>query len=184
MQPLPLRDGSVHQLGHMLVMIDKSVSPVFSKPNHSSSNRPMPFEIMTESQECPDFDLAEFCQALALVCGAAVQPAVDWRYIDEGEIFNTNHSMSRIRSYLQLNVHPLWLEQPIPVVASNGTVQEAKALYIKRSNLQPNMKAELSVPIDRWVKSKANGNGVDKAIDLGVAFESLYLRKNRRRAFL
>ena len=120
----------------------------------------MPFEIRTESQECPDFDLAEFCQALALACGAAVQPAVDWRYMDEREIFNTNHAMSRILPYVQLSVHPLWLAQPIPVVVPNSRIHEAKALYIARSNLGAKTKAELSVPIDRWVKSKANRNDV------------------------
>ena len=178
MQPLPLRGSSIDQFGRMLVVVNKSVSPVFAKPDYGPSSGRMPFEIRTESQECPDFDLAEFCQALALACGAAVQPAVDWRYMDEGEIFNTNHATSRILPYVQLSLHPLWLEQPIPVAVSNSGIDEAKALYISRSNLDAKTKAELSVPIDRWVKSKANRNDVDKAIDLGVAFESLYLRND------
>jgi len=42
-------------------------------------------------------------------------------------------------------------------------------------NLNSNVAGKLQIPIDRWIKSKAEWNPVDKIIDLGIAFEALYL---------
>ena len=54
-------------------------------------------------------------------------------------------------------------------------ITEAKDFYQTLVNLDSNVFAKLQIPIDRWIKSKAEDNPVDKVIDLGIAFESLYL---------
>lgn len=42
-------------------------------------------------------------------------------------------------------------------------------------NLSSDVEEKLHIPVDRWIKSKAEDNPVDKIIDLGIALESLYL---------
>ena len=57
---------------------------------------------------------------------------------------------------------------------NTGDIEEAKDLYdtlCKNSEI----KEKLRIPIDRWIKSKAGEDPVDKMIDLGIALESLYL---------
>ena len=36
--------------------------------------------------------------------------------------------------------------------------------------------AKLKIPIDRWIKSKAGTDPVNKIIDLGIALEALYVQ--------
>ena len=36
---------------------------------------------------------------------------------------------------------------------------------------------KLQIAIDRWIKSKASGNDVDRIIDLGIALEALYVTR-------
>ena len=54
-------------------------------------------------------------------------------------------------------------------------VEEAKRLYNLLINLNSGTQEKLLIPINRWVKSKDNKDPVDKVIDLGIAFESLYV---------
>lgn len=54
-------------------------------------------------------------------------------------------------------------------------IDEAKRLYLILVNLDSNVRKKLGIPIDRWIKSKTSGDPVDKMIDLGIAFEALYL---------
>jgi len=54
-------------------------------------------------------------------------------------------------------------------------IDQAKYLYKILVNLDSSVEEKLKIPIDRWIKSKAEKNSVDKMIDLGIAFESIYL---------
>ena len=55
-------------------------------------------------------------------------------------------------------------------------MQIAIDLYGKIIGLPRNVDKQLQIPIDRWMKSKTHQGNVDKMIDLGIAFESFYLR--------
>ena len=175
LHPVPFK-GSIDQLGHTLLVVDKSVSPVFSKPPQGHGGAAMPFKTKTKSRECTVFDPLEFCQSLSLACNAPIQPALSWCHLDEGEVYNINHSIPSIRPYGQLSMHPFWLAQDTPIKSSIDDIYKARSLYSARNSLSTNVKSSLNIPIDRWVRSKANQNLIDKAIELGIAFESLYLR--------
>lgn len=62
-----------------------------------------------------------------------------------------------------------------PIEITEHEVQKAMSLYVTRKNLSQNVARKLRVPIDRWMKSKADENRVDTFINLGTALESLYL---------
>ena len=59
-------------------------------------------------------------------------------------------------------------------------VEEAKRLYNLLINLNSGTQEKLLIPINRWARSKANKDPVDKIIDLGIALEALYLSEGTR----
>ena len=65
------------------------------------------------------------------------------------------------------------------VKVSEDQINKAKCLYEilvdSTSNTPTNIAEKLKIPIDRWIKSKINKDPIDKMIDLGTAFESLFL---------
>ena len=54
-------------------------------------------------------------------------------------------------------------------------IPEIKRRYEDLVNLDSDTRERLQIAIDRWIKLKVEDNPVDKMIDLGIAFESLYL---------
>lgn len=54
-------------------------------------------------------------------------------------------------------------------------IDRAKDLYQILIKLNSETQEKLQIPIDRWLKSKSNKDPIDKIIDLGIAFEALYL---------
>ena len=60
-------------------------------------------------------------------------------------------------------------------MVGEAQIDEAKCLYNTLAHLDSNIGGKLQIPIDRWVKSKTTQLPVDKIIDLGIAFEALYL---------
>ena len=65
------------------------------------------------------------------------------------------------------------------VKVSEDEINKAKCLYEvlvdSTSNAPTNIAEKLRIPIDRWIQSKTSQTSEDKIIDLGIAFESLYL---------
>ena len=59
---------------------------------------------------------------------------------------------------------------------SEAGVRQAVVLYCKLIGLPKEVKEQLRIPVDRWMKSKTQQSYVDKMIDLGIAFESFFLR--------
>ena len=66
------------------------------------------------------------------------------------------------------------------VEVEEADIEKAKCLY-RILDTNPDLREKLRMPIDRWIKSKAPENTltpeepIDKIIDLGIAFEALYL---------
>ncbi len=62
-----------------------------------------------------------------------------------------------------------------PTKVGETEIDEAKCLYRKLINLSSSDREKLQIPFDRWLRSKTPRNPIDKIIDLGIAFEALYL---------
>ena len=167
-------DMSVNFLGKTLLVINASVSPIFCKPVPEMSQMDhLPFRAEVTGGKFPNFkeyDFYEiFCQSLSLVCNSAVQISLQWKFLANHELFNlTSSAMSGI-SYSP-DVNPVRGS-----IARKVEIDEVKRLYQNLVKLDLKVRKKLQIPIDRWIKSKGDGNLVDKMIDLGIALESLYL---------
>ena len=154
-----------------LLIIDYTVSPLFSKPSLKEQlDVSDQIEIQIKSAEFPNFDVGKFCQALSLIANYAVQPLLKWQYISEDELFNVEGRFPEEMGNLAM---PDYLSG-IGVI-NEIDIDKAKSLYELLTNPSSNIGRKLQIPIDRWIKSKAERNPVDKVIDLGIALESLYL---------
>ena len=163
-------------LGKTLLVIDRPVFSIFHRPSRKPFKDnirvdKLPFELELEGERFTDSTAIEifgrlFCQALSLACDCAVQIfGRGWCWA-EGEFFaprNGGVLLSR----------PL---RPIgkSITIGSAEIDEAKRLFhILDKN--SGIREKLPIPIDRWVKSKVSIDPVEKIIDLGIAFEALYV---------
>ena len=162
--------------GKTVLAIDRPVYSIFSKRSQEAfldgvpiDNLPFQFKLdgekFTDSKAVNSFGNL-FCQALSIACDSAVQISGTGWLLEEGKFFHPGNGGVRPSRYRGLfgktkKVGP-------------DEIDEAKRLYhILDKN--PVIRKDLRIPIDRWIKSKASGSGVDKIIDLGIALEALYL---------
>lgn len=159
-------------LGKTLFLIKASVSPIFSKPSPGVFREG--FQVEVTGGKFPNFEnddfYEKFCQALSLACNSAVWIALQWRFLAKHELFNLDPlTTSGVGWRTDVNLFRNF------TVVGKVQIDEAKRLYRVLVKLDPNVREKLQIPIDRWIKSKAEWNPVDKIIDLGIAFEALYL---------
>ena len=116
--------------------------------------------------------IKKFCQALSLACNSGVKPSRSWKFVAKDELLNINPTNSFLSS---LSPGPFGDRSEV----SEDQINKAKYLYEilvnSPSNTPTYIAEKLQIPIDRWIKSKVNKDPVDKMIDLGTAFESLFL---------
>ena len=167
----------------MLLVIDYSIFPIFHNPFLPETTgtkwqdkwdmQKERFRFEVENREFSNFNETDFhekfCQALSLACNSAVQIDTFWDYMAEEELFNINQS--RISHSF---THPSSADS---MKIEKTDIDKAKCLYEKLINPNSNVRENLQIPIDRWIKSKTSKIAVDKMIDLGIAFEALYLPK-------
>ena len=182
-----------HFYWETMLVIDYSISPIFQKPSLAATAEdknytvfmekpPMEvkgFQIKAKGEKSPEYTSTastifhqKFCQALSLACNSGVKPSRSWKFVAKDELLNINPTNS------------FWSSQsPGPFgdrsKVSEDQINKAKCLYEilvdSTSNTPTNIAENLKIPIDRWIKSKINKDPVDKMIDLGTAFESLFL---------
>ena len=170
----------------VIIVIDCEVSPLFCKPefgpptvhtdgsqSYSAKADAYSFEIKLKSTEFPKFDVEQFGQAVSLTCNFACVPILDWGYIDPDEIFSVRGGGLIPTAKCVLPNEPVSFNRILET-----QIPEIKCLYEALVNLNSKSREKLQIAIDRWIKSKGNKDNVDKAIDLRIAFESLYLPKD------
>ena len=176
-----------------ILVIDYSISPIFQKPslpaamegNYTVSTDKLPVEIeglliKAKGRKSPEYTRSastafhqKFCQALSLACDSGVKPYRSWKFVAKDKLFNINptHSFSS-----SLEPGPFGDD---PIKVSEDEINKAKCLYEvlvdSTSNAPTNIAEKLQIPINRWIESKVHKDPVDKMIDLGTAFESLFL---------
>jgi hypothetical protein len=159
-----------------LLIIDYVVSPLFCKPPplKKELDKSDQFEMKIESTELPNFDVDKFCQALSIIANYPVKSLITWQYIGGDELFNIDSPFPNEMGNFIMPDHLSGIS-----VINETDIDKAKDLYELLTNLPSKIGGKLQIAIDRWIKSKTNRNDVDKMIDLGVAFESIYLPKNK-----
>ena len=162
-----------------LLIIDCPGFSIFYKPSTDSSSPPgipdtdfpydaPPFRFESHNTRFPNFNLHDFCetfcQALSLVYNFPVQIVHTRWFCEEDKSFNETRDAIGMPGELS----------SFKGYGTTGDIEEAKDLYDTLCE-NSEIKEKLRIPIDRWIKSKAGEDPVDKMIDLGIALESLYL---------
>ena len=168
-------DGiSSSSLGAQLI-IDASVSPIFQKPSTESISKPFRVEINSRKFQNADFLSfgITFCHALSLVCNSLVQPYLLSGLMGRDELFNLGGPISSLTyAFPEMS--------GIPAQVGESQIAETAQLCEILANPSSEIGRKLQIPIDRWIKSKTDQEPIDKVIDLGIAFEALYLPKSNR----
>ncbi len=174
--PMVPRPGDL--LNGTILVVNASVSPVFINPvktvgdGNEIPGRHRIFKYEDASGEPLGFNTRQFCDALSLIAGRAIQSAMWWSHLDDDHICKVRTSYGGF-GYVPTVLSHRFSDSGSGDVAN--IVQEALSLYRARRALAARTAARLAVPIDRWVRSHTDTSIVDKFIDLGIALESLYL---------
>lgn len=176
--------------GKTLLIIDHSISPIFHKPvpititvQEYLDQVNYMFQAKVNSADFPNFEKEDFYekffQALSFACNVPVQIALKWQFLAEDEFFN----LTRKEVSWMTQGHDI---EPfgISIEAGEAEIDEAKRLYGILFNPDSTVGEKLRIPIDRWVRSKTDKDPVDKIIDLGIAFEALYLSEIKEKTEL
>ena len=162
---------SKHFLSKTLLKVDMSISPLLYRPEQDYTFQSQPerhFNIAVHSADAPDFDLGKFFLALTLIGKHPVFSKIRWTYLSDGLVFDLRIGPGSGYSHDTRSASSS--------VVSEAQVSEALDLYGKITALPQGVYKQLQIPIDRWMKSMSHQGYVDKMIDLGIAFESFYLR--------
>ena len=149
-----------------LLITDHLISPGFHSPLQSTTIRKHLFYNFRVNVN----DVFEnVCQALSLACNSAVQISLKWPFWPEDELFYLTRPGP---GPPQFSAPPGLFAHPAEV--GEADIKEAKRLY-KILDKNSDIRGKLQIPINRWIKSKTLEEPIDKIIDLGIAFEALYL---------
>ena len=174
---LSLPDDILHS--KTMLVIECTVSPIFHKPLPKQSHEDnYPFRVQVDGKNCHNFmadDFCEqFCQTLSLACNSPLQNAFCWRFLEEDRLFNLNSQIEGV--VLSISDLPSWPSDPMGIPADVGKDQvDVAKSWCDILDTNPDLREPLRVPINRWIKSKTAGSEIDKIIDLGIAFEALFL---------
>ena len=165
--------------GKTMLIVDCSISPIFHKPFLASTmeeyekREKRTFRVKINSKDFPylkvdDFPLNLLCQGLSLACHSEVKVSFVTKFLPKNVLYNLSSGFGPGIS---------WSTDQFKNAtdAEQSQIDEAKRLYSILTNLKSKTLKNLRIPIDRWIKSKTSANSVDRMIDLGIAFEALYL---------
>ncbi len=163
--------------GKTLLVIDLPGFSTLCKPSEKAIQRGtrqvidnLPFEVHKvkfPNEDAVDSFQTLFCQALSLVCDSPVEIFIAFYSLEEDKSFDP----PRGSSIMSNQSNPLGT----PIEVKEADIEKAKCLYERLVDLDSNDREKLQIPIDRWAVSKTNKNWTDKIIDLGIAFEALYV---------
>ena len=149
-----------------LLITDHLISPVFHSPLQETTIRK---HLFYNFRVNVNNVFENVCQALSLACNSAVQISLKWPFWPEDELFYLTRpgpGPPQFSAPSGLFAHP--------AKVGEADIKEAKRLY-KILDKSSDVREKLQIPINRWIKSKTLEEPIDKIIDLGIAFEALYL---------
>ena len=153
-----------------LLRIDTQASPNFLIAPSAYSES---IDVTIRSEEIPDFDLQAFFDALSLCCDHPIQRVGMWQeFLEYYEVFDLDALVgpTSVQWWVRGDFH-LGSTQLV-----GPDIGELKKLYSDIMRLAQETRTALQIPITRWRKSIEQRDNIDSMIDLGIAFESLYLK--------
>ena len=176
--------------GQTLLVIDLPGFSIFHKPGPNQEfpqGLPvgeLPFQVGEHDTIFRDRDEVDsfqesFSQALSLILNFPIQIPRAAFCFEEVQISRGGYFFEEDRTF---NPRDGTIASLIPanqfrdsIVADENHIEKARCLYKRLVGFDSNDSTKLQIAIDRWIKSKASGNETDKIIDLGIAFEALYV---------
>ena len=164
--------------GQTLLVIDRPGFSIFQDRTQSNSfldgtrANDLPFPVEVHDVKFPNSTAVDsfkqlFCLALSLVCNTAVRPFHERWFFAENKSLNPHGGMNRV--FRHRNPSARFTE------VKEADIEKAKCLYERLVDLNSDDRSTMQIAIGRWIKSKTSCSDVDKIIDLGIAFEALYL---------
>ena len=165
--------------GTTLLIIDCIRYSVFRKPSDTNFAEGqvinLPFQVEDDdiklSNQGMIMDFREtFCEALSLACNTMVMFDYFWDF-STIDVFRSDDVEQKI-----------WYSGPIGRKAEVGQteIEEAKHIYKILEKCDQKTRRILEIAIERWRQSKTPQTFEDKIIDLGIAFEALYLSQGTK----
>ena len=158
-----------------LIRIDHKVSPIFHKPPETYDSDAVPnspFKDTLMGEDPPNLDIRVLFHALSLACKCRIQPVVWWREFPEPyEIFD----LRPLIGPTSVTLYPQDVYQPVASPEAEKYGADVRKLYNGFAPLQPDARTALQIPIGRLITLLGQRDDTDRMIDLGIAFESLYL---------
>ncbi len=119
----------------------------------------------------PDpIELFEACECITLIAPVAPLPIANWVEAEEwvpcANFIGVGWSMES-KQFFVIGSKKVELQEE--------QLTDLRHVFAKFRNLPQSVREKLRVPIQRLSQSRRRGNIADRAIDLGVAFEALYL---------
>ena len=166
--------------GKTLLIIDQPGFSIFHKPPEQlfepgTQVSDLPFQVEEHNvrfrnrKEINAF-IKSFFQALSLVCNSSV-------YIYHLGWFLAVDKSLQGRGGTIRTRDPFWERRPFvsSTKVEQTEIDKAKRYYKILDNPNSSISERLQIPIGRWIKSKTSTTWVDRMVDLGIAFESIYL---------
>ena len=179
--------------GQTLLVIDRPGFSIFHKPGPNQEfpqGLPvgeLPFQvgehdtIFRDRGEVDSFQ-ESFSQALSLILNFPIQIPRGAFCFEEVQISRGGYFFEEDRTF---NPRDGTIASLIPAnqfryftVADEDHIEKARCLYKRLVGFDSNDRDRLQIAIDRWIKSIAPESYVDKIIDLGIAFEALYVSRD------
>ena len=162
--------------GRVLLVIDCPGLSIFHRPSEKAFEvgthiEDLPFPVQIHDVRFSTWNAAHsfkdiFRQAMSLVCDSAVQTVFEGWLHEQDQSFIQHPGGSNMLRYAdQFGKY---------AEVGEAEIEEAMCLY-EVLERKPDLRERLQIPIDRWIMSKTSKRDIDKMIDLGIAFEALYL---------
>ena len=160
--------------GTTLLIIDCPRYGLFHKPSETNPVQVMAVNLPNQVQD-DEFKLSNqgmimdfretFCQALSLACNTMVMFDYFWDF-SSIDVFRSDDVDRKI-----------WYLGPIgrKVEVGQTEIEQAKHIYKILEKCDEKTKGIFWIASERWRRSKTSQTAVDKMIDLGIAFESLFV---------
>ena len=163
-----------------LVRVEYESSPVFHRPSEPFG-LDGPFRSAIKSNDVEAIDMPVLCQALSLAYDCSVGVQASWTSTTDYEIADIGSMVGIGADTPSVVIRQPYHADPrdAPFVDNMDVANGAtKDLYNAIITLREETKKSIKIPVERWMKSKDQIEPVDKMIELGIAFESLYLSGN------
>ena len=158
-------------LGRVVMRIECAMAPTFCRVPDEESQF-MKDDIFETSAKVI-FDYDAFCESLSLSCNHYVGWEGGWNDYGDLQLFSDT---------LDGGVWSKTPTGPSTCIVSRADLETAMDIHQKRKNLGSS-ESRLRLAINRWLASKRRRTFADKAIELRIALESLYLKGNEELSY-